>query len=454
MSKGISRRTVLRGLGVTVALPWLEAMPGLGSRAAGAVMGGTSLPASAVPVRLACVFMPNGVNYEAWEPAGEGASYALSRTLEPLAAVRSHVNVMTGLTLNKARANGDGPGDHARSSASFLTGNQARKTAGNDIRNGVSVDQIAARHVGTQTRLPSIELGCENSPSAGSCDSGYSCAYTSNISWRADDAPMPKMVDPAAVFERLFGDATQAAAQRERLSRRQSILDFVRDDARRLSDRLGMNDRRKLDQFQSAVREIELRIQRARDDTRTVKAPDMPAPAGIPRAVGEHIDLMYDMLLLAFQMDVTRVGTFMLAVDGSNRTLPEIGITEGHHHLSHHQNNAEMIEKIRRIDRFYVERFARFVDRLSKTPDGEGTLLDNSMVLLGGGISDGNKHNHEDLPILLAGRGGGTIDPGRAVRSARETPLCNLYVSLLDRMGCEVESFGDSTGRLGGLGSI
>lgn len=457
MSRGLSRRAVLQGLGVTIALPWLEAMGGGGSRARAYTMsqGAASAVGAAgvaTPVRMACVFMPNGVNYPAWEPAGEGAAFELSETLKPLGGVKQHINVLTGLTLDKARANGDGPGDHARSSASFLTGHQARKTAGNDIRTGVSVDQFAARQVGDLTRLPSIELGCENSPSAGSCDSGYSCAYTSNISWRAEDAPMPKIVDPATVFERLFGDRAQAAVREERLSRRQSILDFVRDDATRLERRLGMNDRRKLDQFQSAVREIEQRIERARAETGEVKMPAMEVPAGIPRTVGEHIDLMYDMLHLAFQMDVTRIGTFMLAVDGTNRTLPEIGITEGHHHLSHHQNNQEMIEKIRKIDRFYVERFARFIDKLARTEEGEGTLLDHSMVLYGGGISDGNKHNHEDLPILLAGQGGGTIQTGRVVRTGKETPLCNLYVSMLERMGCEVHSFGDSTGAVAGLG--
>lgn len=457
MKRELSRRTVLRGLGVTMALPWLEAMSGggggggVGSRALGSSLATAGSATTAPPVRMACIFMPNGCNYAAWEPTGEGASFALSPTLEPLAPVRQHINVFTGLTLDKARANGDGPGDHARSSASFLTGHQARKTAGNDIRIGVSVDQFAARQVGEGSRLPSIELGCENSPAAGSCDSGYSCAYTSNISWRAEDVPMPKTVDPAVVFERLFGSATQAAARQEQLTRRQSILDFVRRDSQRLQQRLGSSDRNKLDQFQTAVREIELRIQRARTEESDIPMPEMAPPTGIPRTAGEHIDLMYDLLLLAFQMDITRIGTFMLAVDGSNRTLPEIGITEGHHHLSHHQNNQEMIDKIRKIDRFYVERFTRFVTRMSQTPDGELSLLDNSMILFGGGISDGNAHNHENLPILLAGRGGGSIDPGRLIQSPRETPLCNLYQAMLERMGCEVHSFGDSTGSLPGL---
>jgi hypothetical protein len=445
---------VLRGLGVTLTLPWLEAMTGRAaaqppgaSGAVGGAVGGTAAP----PVRMACVFMPNGVNYAAWEPTGEGTDYTLSSTLEPLAPVREHLNILTGLTLAKARANGDGPGDHARSSASFLTGHQARKTAGNDIRIGVSVDQVAAREIGAATRLPSLEIGCEHSPTAGNCDSGYSCAYTANISWRSEDAPCPKIVDPAAVFERLFGDSTKAAAAQERLIRRRSILDFVREDARRLEARLGQNDRRKLDQFQTAVREIEDRIGRAAQEAAAVKPSHVQAPTGIPRGAGDHIDLMYDMLLLAFQTDSTRISTFMLGVDGSNRSYPEIGVKDGHHHLSHHQNNQEMIEKIRLIDRFYAERFARFVDRLAKTPEGEGTLLDSCMILHGGGISDGNRHNHENLPILLAGRAGGTIETGRLVRYPKETPLCNLYTTMLERMGCGSAPFGDGTESLRGL---
>jgi len=445
MNVPLSRRTVLRGLGVTMALPWLEAM-GLPGRRAVAAVGAPA--AAAPPVRLAFVFMPNGVNHEAWAPVAEGAGYTLSPTLEPLSAVRQHVNVYTGLTLEKARANGDGPGDHARSSASFLTGQQARKTAGNDIRNGTSVDQVAAAQIGRRTRLPSLELGCEHNPSSGNCDSGYSCAYSSNISWRDDHTPMAKLVDPAEVFDRLFGDAEQAAAAGQRLSRRQSILDFVLEDTRSLNGRLGGADRSKIDQFQTSVREIEQRIERARAEATPQTRPDAPRPAGIPDKVSDHFDLMFDMLLLAFQTDTTRLSTLMLAGDGSNRTFPEIGVKDAHHHLSHHQNNQEMIEKIRRIDRFHVERFARFVQRLSETREGEGSLLDNSLIMLGSGISDGNRHNHEDLPILVAGRGGKAAASGRLVQSPKETPLCNLYLSMLERAGCAQDSFGDSTGAL------
>jgi hypothetical protein len=428
-----------------MALPWLESMASAAAPLGRAVLAG----GEGLPVRLACIFTPNGVNYPHWLPSGAGRDYTLSPALEPLGGVRSHINILTGLTLDKARANGDGPGDHARAAASFLTGRQARKTSGNDIHLGMSVDQFAAAQVGGATRLPSLELGCEQSQAAGNCDSGYSCAYTSNISWRDEDTPVPKLVDPAAVFERMFGDAGATAAQRERLRRRGSVLDYVLGDAERLERRLGMADRRKLDEFQTAVREIERRVQLAASETADEPLPDATPPAGIPRRVGEHIDLMYDMMLLAFQTDSTRIATFMVGTGGSNRSLPEIGISEGHHELSHHQNNEEMIGKIRRIDRFYVERFSRFVERLAATPEGEGSLLDNCMILHGSGISDGNIHNHEDLPIILAGRAGGAIETGRLVAYPRETPLCALYMTLLERMGCEVESFGDATEGLG-----
>lgn len=453
MNPLLSRRTALRGLGVCIALPWMEAMQG--RAAAQSVPGQSGSPPSPgtpggdpAPTRLAFVFMPNGVNYEAWDPKGEGPGFELSPTLEPLAPVWDHVNVITGLTNQHARANGDGPGDHARSSAAFLTGCQPRKTAGNDIHNGVSVDQYAAAQVGTRTRLPSLELGCEQTQRAGNCDSGYSCAYTSNIAWRDETTPVPKLVDPADAFDRLFGDATQAALAQQRMSRRQSILDFVLEDSRALASSLGAADRRKLDQYQNAVREVELRIERARVAAAPRKAPDVPPPAGIPAQIGEHMDLMFDMLALAFQTDTTRIGTLMLAGDGSNRVFPEIGVKEGHHHLSHHQNDQDMIDKIRRIDRFHVERFARFVERLARMREGEGTVLDHSLIVFGGGISDGNRHNHENLPVLLAGRGSGSVETGRLIRAPVETPLCNLYLSMLDRVGCGPERFADSTGRL------
>ncbi|MEO0475772.1 MAG: DUF1552 domain-containing protein [Planctomycetota bacterium] len=440
----MSRRTMLKGLGVAMALPMLDAM---GATKALAATG------SATPNRMAMVFVPNGVNYDAWLPKGQGKNYQLSLTLKPLESVRKHVNIMTGLTLDKARANGDGPGDHARSSATFLTGAQARKTSGNDIRLGVSIDQFAAQQIGDQTRLPSLEIGMEGGRSAGRCDSGYSCAYVSNVSWADEDSPVPKITNPVDVFERMFGEVSNVEAEtakQDRLRRRASILDYVMHDTQRLERRLGKNDRNKIDEFQTSIREIERRVQMAKgsDD---IEMPDTPAPTEAPTKLSERIDLMYDMMILAFRMDVTRISTFMLGNGGSNKRFEELDVLEGHHTLSHHRNNAQMVEKIRKIDRYYVEGFARFIDKMAKTKDGKGTLLDHSMVLFGSGICDGNRHNHENLPIVMAGRANGSIETGRLIAYQRETPLCNLYMSMLDRMDVDVAEFGDATGRLQGL---
>lgn len=429
----ISRRTMLRGVGVAMSLPWLEAM-------------GQQAAAKAAPTRMACIFTPNGVNYDAWLKADAAGRF--TGTLEAIEPVRRHVNVLTGLTLDRARANGDGPGDHARSSASFLTGQQARKTAGNDLRIGVSVDQFAAEQIGHRTRLPSIAMGCDQGRRAGNCDSGYSCAYSSNISWRDEDTPATKLIDPAAVFRRLFGDGEDRRAA-ERYHSRRSVLDYVLSESRRLESRLGMDDRRKLDEYQTGVRELERRIRdlQAADESRLAPA-DTPEPEGIPDLVSEHIDIMYDMLALAFRTDTTRIATFMVGTGGSNRSHPELGISAGHHHLSHHKGDAEMVEQIRRIDRFHVERFARFVQSLADTPEGEGSLLDSCMIVHGSGISDGNRHNHEDLPLLFAGGMNGRAKLGRKIEHGRETPLCGLYLSMLRAMGCDVAEFGDASAPL------
>ncbi|MFK7789925.1 MAG: DUF1552 domain-containing protein [Phycisphaeraceae bacterium] len=438
----MSRRTMLKGLGVAMALPMLDVM---GTTRAMAAAGKT-----ATPTRMAMVFAPNGVNYDHWLPKGEGKRYDFSPTLKPLEGVRKHINIMTGLTLDKARANGDGPGDHARSSATFLTGAQARKTSGNDIRLGVSVDQFAAQQVGDTTRLPSLEIGMERSRAAGRCDSGYSCAYVSNVSWADEDSPVPKITDPIDVFERMFGEVGNVeaeAAKQDRLRRRASILDYVMHDTQRLERKLGKSDRNKIDEFQTSIREIERRVQMAKGSD-SIELPDTPPPTEAPTMLSERIDLMYDMMILAFRMDVTRISTFMLGNGGSNRRFDELDILDGHHTLSHHRNNVEMVDKIRRIDRYYAEGFAKFVQKLADTPDGRGSLLDHSMVLYGSGICDGNRHNHENLPIVMAGRANGSIDTGRLIHYRKETPLCNLYMSMLDRMKVDVAEFGDATGRL------
>ena len=445
--QNISRRTVLRGLGASLALPFLEVM-------SPAVAAAESVSAAGAPVRMAFCFVPNGVNLKNWIPESAGSDYKMPWSLQPLSAVRDDLLVLTGLTHDKGRANGDGAGDHARSASVFLTGAQAVKTHGSGIRVGMSVDQAAAREIGDLTKFSSLELGCDGGRNSGNCDSGYSCAYSNNISWTSETTPNSKEVDPRRAFDRLFGNGKQreeAENKARRLSRRLSILDFVLDDARRLNSRLGSQDRGKLDEYFSGVRDLEKRLAKVHSSS---SATDVEAPAGLPDASGrrmafkQHVNLMTDLMVLAFQADVTRVSSLMFARAGSNRSYREVSVPDGHHGLSHHQSRESNLEKIRRIDRFHVEQFAYFVERLKSVREGDGTLLDNCMILYGSGISDGNRHNNENLPLVLAGRGGGSIDTGRHIIYDRETPACNLFVSMLDRVGASVDSFGDSTGPL------
>jgi hypothetical protein len=440
----ISRRTLLQGLGVSLALPLLEAM---GPRSLFAA------EAPAAPVRMAFMYVPNGMNMVSWTPAIEGTGYELPWTLEPLAAFKSEFNVLSGLTQQKAFANGDGGGDHARALATFLTGCQARKTDGADIRAGVSVDQLAAWEAGKFTRFPSLEIGCDPAAVSGSCDSGYSCAYSSNIAWKSESQPVPKEVDPKLVFERLFtngrsGESEAARERREKYSK--SVLDFVADDAKRLASKVSGTDRRKLDEYMTAVREVEQRVAKS---ALMKDVPEVAAkkPAGVPSDYAEHIRLLGDLMVLAFQTDTTRVSTFVFANEGSNRSYGFIGVPDGHHDLSHHESKDEKLEKIRKINRFHVEQFAYIVGRMKEIREGEGTLLDNSMIVYGSGIGDGNRHNHDDLPVLMAGKAGGSIDTGRHIKYENGTPMTNLYLSMLDRMHAEVESLGDSSGRLSQL---
>ncbi len=449
MSTGVnslSRRTLLRGMGTALALPFLDAM--LPQRLLSAVSAG---PADAAhPLRMAFLYVPNGIHMADWTPAQDGNAFELPATLKPLESVRSHVNVLSGLTLDGAHAHGDGGGDHARSVAAFLTGAHPRKTNGSDIQNGISVDQIAAEAVGGKTRFASLELGLEASAQAGNCDSGYSCAYASNMSWRTPTSPVAKEVDPGAVFDRLFAGQTvtetkKAKSFRERY--RKSVLDFVLEDANDLRKKLPNTDRQKLDEYLYGVRDVERRYLGVEKLGMTEEGvPDYPRPAGVPKAMAEHAELMLDMMSLAMQTDSTRILSFMFTNAGSNRGYPEIGVAEGHHDCSHHGKDAEKQRKIALINRFHVERFAYFVDRLSKIREGEGSLLDNCMIVYGSGISDGDRHNHDDLPILLAGHGNGRIHSGRHIRYKNGTPLCNLYLWMLHQMDVSAESFGDSNG--------
>lgn len=431
-------------MGTALALPMLEGALPLSALA-------QSLRPAQRPNRIAFLFVPNGVNMEHWTPATEGALDTLPTVLEPLQPLKSEFQVLTGLAQRNAFALGDGPGDHARSSAAWLTGVHPKKTAGSDIQNGISADQVASQHIGGRTRLPSLELGCERGAVSGNCDSGYSCAYSSSISWRSPTTPMPKEVNPRMVFERLFGDSELAdESLQKRRKQRISILDLVAEDAAELKRKLGSRDKLKIEEYFTSVRDIESRLERMEEsEAKLVKMGQKPT--GVPSDYGEHVRLMGDMMILAFQADLTRISTFMFANEGSNRNYRNIGISDGHHDISHHGKQVEKLEKKRRIDRFHVEQLAYILNRMRSIREVEGTLLDNTMLLYGGGIGDGDRHNHDDLPILLAGRGAGKLKPGRHVRFRQGTPLNNLFLSMLDKVGVDVEQLGDSTGKLQGL---
>jgi len=437
MSIRIGRRTLLKGLGCSLGLPLLDVMLPTSAQAA----------ASAAPVRMAFVFFPNGAIMPAWTPKEEGSKFEIPETLTSLKDVRGDVTIISGLAQDNGRAKGDGPGDHARSAASFLTGAHPVKTSGGNIKCGMSVDQVAADYIGSQTRLPSLEIGTERGRDAGSCDSGYSCAYSNSISWKSETTPMAKEINPRQVFERLFGSPGDRTQEARRNRVRRSVLDMVSDDAARLQKALGGTDRRKIDEYFTSVREIELRIARAEKASQD-PPPKMQLPSGVPSDIQEHIRLMYDLMALAFQTDTTRVSTFMLANEGSGRSYRNVDVNDGHHELSHHRNDQEKIDQLKRIDKFLADEFARFVKKLKATPEGSGTLLDNCMILYGSGLSDGNRHRHDDLPVVIAGKAGGTIKAGRHVRIAKETPMNNLFLSMLDRVGAKVDKLGDSSGRL------
>jgi hypothetical protein len=444
-----SRRTFLRGLGTMLALPALESF---GSRALAATAA-----AAKPPVRMAFLYVPNGVHLPDWTPTTEGADFQLPWSLQPLQPVKGEVTVLTGLTQDRGRANGDGAGDHARAAASWLTGAQPLKSEGSEIRAGISADQLAAQIIGKHTRFPSLELGIEPGRQGGKCDSGYSCAYSNNISWRSETTPGAREINPREVFERFFSAGLPKergeAFQRRQLFKR-SILDFVLEDARALNAKVSGNDRQKLDEYLTAVREIEERVAASEKQIAAHTAAalrDYDVPEGIPESYEEHARLMLDMMVLAFQTDSTRIATCMLANEGSNRPYRNLGIGRGHHELSHHQGNADNHRQLREINRYHIRQFAYFLNKLRSIPEGDGTLLDNCMIAYGAGLGDGDRHDHGNLPILLAGRGGGTITPGRHLRFANETPMCNLLVSMLERVGAPVPRFADSTGPLRGL---
>jgi hypothetical protein len=436
-NRALDRRTFLRGAGAAIALPWLEAMqPALGR------------PAPA-PRRALFVFAPNGKKMDEWTPAAAGPLGELPFLLEPLAPLRTRCTVFSGLAIDGGRAHGDGPGDHARAAASFLTCAHPKKTGGADLQAGVSVDQVLAARIGGASAFPSLELGMERGAAAGVCDSGYSCAYSNNISWRAPSTPVVKEHEPRAVFARLFGDPDQAlgaaAAQAQR-ARTRSVLDAARADANALRSALGGADRAKLDDYLTAVRELERRLQRA--DAEAPPAAAAPAAILAARSLPERLAAMYELLALAFAADRTRVATFMLGNAGSNRSYPFLGVPDGHHEVSHHGRKPEKLAAIRAINRFHVEQLAAFLQRLAAQRDGDGDLLGNALVLYGSGISDGDRHNHDDLPVLLCGEGGGRHRAGAHVRLPKDTPMANLHLAVLHALGVDEPRFADSTAPL------
>lgn len=439
--KSLPRRSFLRGAGATVALPFLDAM-----------VPAFAAPAAAKPpLRMAFVYVPNGIDMRGWNPDYEGRLTELPRILKPLEPMKDDLLLLGNLTHNTGRALLDGAGDHGRCCGSYLTGVHVTKSLVN-VHNGVSMDQLVAREIGGQTRFPSLELGLEDARQSGDCDSGYSCAYTNNLAWRSETQPLPPILDPRALFERLFGEGPVLSpeARARQAKYRRSILDFVTADTKKLEQDLGPTDRRKLDEYLSSIRAVELQLEKAERDNRQID-PHMDKPYGVPADFAEHFRLMTDMVTIAFQADLTRVLTFLVTHEGTSRAYREIGISDGHHPLTHHKGNLEMLEKVATINQYHMRQFAAWVAKMKSIPEGDGSLLDHSMIVYGAGLSDGNRHLHEDLPTVMVGRANGTVKPGRRIVYRRETPMCNLFLSMMDRMGVRMDHFGDSTGRLEGV---
>ena len=435
----VGRRGFLRGFGTLLALPYLESVGGLMGRPSERIL-------DAPPKRLMVLYSPNGMHMQDWRPTAAGKGFELPYLMEPFAPYRKHLTVISGLAQNHARPGKDGPGDHARAAAVFLTGVHAVKTGG-QISVGPSADQIAAAQLGDATRFRSMVLGCERGGNSGQCDSGYSCAYSHNISWQNKSTPAGKETDPRQLFDRLFRGTNSeeaTAAATERRKKRRSVLDYVRDEAKRLEKTASASDQIKLDEFQSGIREMERRLEFVEKD-HVAEVGDELRPQRKPKDFGAYVRLMLDLQVLAFQTDRTRIATFMIANEGSNRSYPQIGIREGHHEISHHRNEAAKQQSVRAINRYHTELVAHLLKRLDETKDGNRSLLDQIMLLYGSGIGDGNRHNHDKLPIALFGGGGGALNPGAHLVMEKETPLNNLLLTLIHRLGCQPTPFGDAT---------
>ncbi len=441
--KALNRRTILRGIGASIALPFLDAMT--------PALRASTLPGE-TPVRLAWFYVPNGIDMRNWTPAEEGPLTKLPSILAPLEGVKDDLLVLSNLTANWGRPLLVGAGDHGRALAAYMTGVEVYRTAGADLKLGVSADQIAANAVGKKTALPSLEVGLEEVRMAGNCDNGYSCAYAYNVSWKTETQPLPPISDPRNLFERLFGSdiVEPPAAHAKRLAMRQSILDQVMGDTQKLESNLGAMDRRKLDEYLTSVREIEQQVQRAEKDG-TVIDPGMEKPFGVPAEFADYFRLMTDMMVVAFKADITRISTVMMGREGSTRAYPEIGVADGHHPLTHHMGNMQMLDKVRQINSLHLQLFAEFLTKLKNTKEGNSNLLDQSLIVYGSGLSDGNVHTHDQLPTLLCGKGGNFVTPGRHIIYQRETPVANLFATMIERVGVRPEHLGDSTGRLAGL---
>lgn len=434
--KALSRRTFLRGAGAAVALPLLDAMiPAMTVQA--------ETPAAAQRLRrLGYVYIPMGCDHSRWTPPGRDRLDELSFILTPLAPVRQHVTVISNLELRNAY-----PGTHATSNSAFLSAVRAKLTESADYYLGTTADQIAAKHIGRGTPLPSLELAMDLLKLAGQCDNGYACVYQNNLSWSSPTTPLPSEAHPRIVFERLFGDGGSTAERRAALRSRASLLDSVMDEFTQLNNQLGAADRARVARYLDTVREVERRIQRAEANARDNPLPDLDRPAGVPASYADHARLMFDLQVLAFQGDITRVVTFQLARETSNRTYPEIGVSDPHHPLTHHGNDPAKVERVAKINRFHVSLFAEFLAKLRDTPEGDGSLLDHSLVLYGSGMGNPNQHDHDNLPILVAGGAAGKMRGGRHIRYDRPTPLANLHLTLLDKVGVRIDSFGDSRGK-------
>lgn len=432
--KALSRRTFLRGVGTTLALPLLDAMIPAGV----ALAKSPAKPAT----RLGFVFMPMGCDQSRWTPPGDTLE-RLSPILESLAPVRESVTVISNLELQNAY-----PGSHATSNAAFLSAAKAKLTESTDYYLGTTVDQVAAQHIGRETRLPSLELAMDLLQVVGQCDNGYACAYQNNLSWSSPTTPLPAEAHPRIVFEALFGEGGSVAERRAALQRKASLLDSFQSDIRRLERELGPGDRARVSEYLDTVREVERRIQKAEKEAADPALRDLDRPVGVPAAYADHARLMFDLQVLAWQADVTRVITFQLARETSNRTYPEIGVPDPHHPLSHHGNDPDKIARMAKINAFHVSLFAEFLAKLKATPDGEGTLLDHSLLLYGSGIGNPNIHDHTDLPILVAGGGSTGLRGNRHLRYAQPTPLANLHLTLLDRVGVRLDRFADSRGKV------